>query len=407
MEQGGVAGIRNQFPVLGRQVNDHPLVYLDSGATTQKPRRVIDRMTQCLTRDYATVHRGVYSMSQESTEACERVRHLVASFVNARSVNEVVFTSGTTESLNLIATILGRGYLKSGDEILITQMEHHANIVPWQEVAKSVGARLKVAPIDSSGDIRLDEFNSLVTDTTKVVAFTHVSNVLGTVNPVEDLVRIAKNVGAIVVVDGAQGIAHRPVDVRKMGCDFYCFSAHKAYGPTGVGVLVGRYDLLTQLPPYKFGGDMIETVTFDGSTYALPPAKFEAGTPPIVEIIGLGEAIQFLIDVGWHALLAHEHQLISYLMNQLSTIPGIQLIGTPREKSAAVSFVMSGVHPHDVGTILDQEGVAVRVGHHCAQPLMGVYNVPATIRASLGVYNNYQDIDRLIEALLTVRKYFS
>lgn len=402
-----VQQIRDQFPVLSQRIYDQPLTYLDSGATTQKPHRVIDRMSTFLTRRYATVHRGVYWLSQESTFACERVRATIATFVNARRVEEVIFTSGTTGALNLVATVLAKGVLKSGDEILITQMEHHANIVPWQEAAKAVGAVLKVAPITASGDVDLETFSAILNPRTRVVAFPHISNVLGTVNPVETMSKMAKSVGAIVVVDGAQGIAHRLVDVQKMGCDFYCFSGHKAYGPTGVGALIGRYDLLNQLPPYQLGGDMIETVTFDSSTYAAVPAKFEAGTPPITEIIGLGEAIQFISELGWEYIVDHEQLILRNIMDGLNTVPGVTVIGTPVEKSAAVSFIMSGVHPHDVGTILDQDGVSVRVGHHCAQPLMGIYGVPATIRASIGVYTTTDDIQRLIAALIKVRGYFS
>lgn len=377
--------IRDQFPVLKRQVHGHPLVYLDNGATTQKPQSVIDRVTRFLSEEYSTVHRGVYLMSQESTGFCETIRSTIARFVNARRPEEVIFTSGTTAAINLAATALGKSVVTTGGEIVITQMEHHANIVPWQQVALATGATLKIAPILPDGSVDLEAFERTLTPKTQIVAFPHISNVLGTVNPVAQMTAMAKAVGAIVVVDGAQGIAHHPVDVQAMGCDFYCFSAHKMYGPTGVGVLVGRYDLMDQMPPYQFGGDMIETVTFEKTTFAKLPAKFEAGTPPITEIIGMGAAIEFIESIGWNYILGHDQAILNYALAGLETIPGIRLIGTAPGKSAIISFVMDGVHPHDVGTILDMEGVAVRVGHHCAQPLMGVYDVPATIRASFSV----------------------
>jgi cysteine desulfurase/selenocysteine lyase len=398
--------IRDQFPVLKRKVHGHPLVYLDNGATTQKPQSVIDRVTRFLSEEYSTVHRGVYLMSQESTEFCETVRSTIARFVNARRPEEVIFTSGTTAAINLAATALGKAVVTSGGEIVITQMEHHANIVPWQQVALATGATLKIAPIMPDGSVDLEAFERILTPKTQIVAFPHISNVLGTVNPVAQMTAMAKTVGAIVVVDGAQGIAHHPVDVQAMGCDFYCFSSHKMYGPTGVGVLVGRYDLMDQLPPVQFGGDMIETVTFEKSTFAKLPAKFEAGTPPITEIIGMGAAVEFIESIGWNYILGHDQAILNYALAGLETIPGIQLIGTAPGKSAIISFVMDGVHPHDVGTILDMEGVAVRVGHHCAQPLMGVYGVPATIRASFSVYNTESDADGLVSALQKVRHYF-
>ena len=398
--------IRDQFPVLKRQVHGHPLVYLDNGATTQKPQSVIDRVTRFLSEEYSTVHRGVYLMSQESTGFCETIRSTIARFVNARRPEEVIFTSGTTAAINLAATALGKSVVTTGGEIVITQMEHHANIVPWQQVALATGATLKIAPILPDGSVDLEAFERTLTPKTQIVAFPHISNVLGTVNPVAQMTAMAKAVGAIVLVDGAQGIAHLPVDVQAMGCDFYCFSAHKMYGPTGVGVLVGRYDLMDQMPPYQFGGDMIETVTFEKTTFAKLPAKFEAGTPPITEIIGMGAAIEFIESIGWNYILGHDQAILNYALAGLETIPGIRLVGTAPGKSAIISFVMDGVHPHDVGTILDMEGVAVRVGHHCAQPLMGVYDVPATIRASFSVYNTESDADGLVSALQKVRHYF-
>lgn len=345
-------------------------------------------------------------MSQESTGFCETIRSTIARFVNARRPEEVIFTSGTTAAINLAATALGKSVVTTGGEIVITQMEHHANIVPWQQVALATGATLKIAPILPDGSVDLEAFERTLTPKTQIVAFPHISNVLGTVNPVAQMTAMAKAVGAIVVVDGAQGIAHHPVDVQAMGCDFYCFSAHKMYGPTGVGVLVGRYDLMDQMPPYQFGGDMIETVTFEKTTFAKLPAKFEAGTPPITEIIGMGAAIEFIESIGWNYILGHDQAILNYALAGLETIPGIRLIGTAPGKSAIISFVMDGVHPHDVGTILDMEGVAVRVGHHCAQPLMGVYDVPATIRASFSVYNTESDADGLVSALQKVRHYF-
>lgn len=398
--------IRAQFPVLTQTVHGRPLTYLDNGATTQKPQVVIDRVTRFLDSEYSTVHRGVYLMSQAATDACEAVRKDIATFVNARRPEEVIFTSGTTAAINMVAASLSRSLLTSESEIVVTQMEHHANIVPWQQAALATGATLKVVPILEDGSIDLQVFQQFMTSRTSVVAFPHISNVLGTVNPIAQLTQMAKAVGAIVLVDGAQGIAHSPVDVQAIGCDFYCFSSHKMYGPTGVGVLVGRYEVLDQMPPTQFGGDMIETVTFTQSTFAPVPAKFEAGTPPITEIIGMGAAVQFIRTIGWEYIEAHETLLLTRAMSELSAISGIRFIGTAPSKAGIVSFVMEGVHPHDVGTILDMEGVAVRVGHHCAQPLMGVYNVPATVRASFGVYNSEADITALVDALKKVRAYF-
>ncbi|NBV42239.1 cysteine desulfurase [bacterium] len=398
--------IRAQFPVLNQTVNGRPLVYLDNGATTQKPDRVIRRVHDFLSKQYATVHRGVYSLSQEATEYCEAARRSIQKLINAKRSEEVIFTSGTTQSLNIIAACYGRERLTTGDEILITQMEHHANIVPWQQVAIKTGARLVVAPITPEGNLNISEWKARLSTKTKIVAFPHISNVLGTINPVAELVALAKAVGALTVVDGAQGIAHDVVDVQAMDCDIYAFSGHKMYGPTGVGVLYAKYDVLESMPPYQFGGDMIESVSFESTIFAKPPAKFEAGTPPITEIIGLGEAAEFLMNVGFNTLRHHDQALLAYAIPKISTVAGVRLIGTSDQKSGVVSFVMDGVHPHDVGTIADMEGVAIRVGHHCAQPLMGVYQVPATVRASFGIYNNTEDVDRLVTALEKVREYF-
>ncbi len=399
--------VRSQFPVLNQLVQGHPFVYLDNGATTQKPIGVIDRVHQFLSSEYATVHRGVYWLSQLATDACEQTRASVAKWVNAPDPRGVVFTAGATQSLNMIASCWAATQLKSGDRILISQMEHHANIVPWQQVANRTGAILDVCRILPDGQIDMDHYRQLIGLGPKLVSFTHVSNVLGTINPVDDMTRLAKDQGALVVIDGSQAVAHVPVDVQAIGCDFYVFSSHKMYGPTGVGILVGSLARLNEMPPYQFGGDMIESVTFESSTFAPVPAKFEAGTPPITEIIGMGAAVSFLMSLGWGYIETHEKWITGIMMDQIGRVPGVRLIGTAPNKIGVVSFVMDGVHPHDVGTILDTEGVAVRVGHHCAQPLMGVYNVPATIRASAGVYTTEDDIHRLIRALNQVRGYFS
>ncbi len=401
-----VEKIRKDFPILSRRMNGQPLVYLDNAATSQKPHAVVDRIEKFYEYEYATVHRGVYALSQDSTVECELVRERCRKFLNAGRKEEIIFVRGATEAINLVAFGYVRKFLKAGDEILITAMEHHANIVPWQAVAKEKGFVLRVAPIDDNGDLRMDEFKKLLTPRVKLVAVTHVSNVLGTVNPVREIVALAKAAGAATLVDGAQSAPHLKVDVRDIDCDFFCFSSHKIYGPTGVGVLYGKYEKLEAMDPYQYGGDMIETVTFEGSTYAKPPSKFEAGTPPIAEIVGLGAALDYLEKIGFGEIARWEHALLEYATAKLSAVKGVRIIGTAREKSSLVSFVVEGIHPHDLGTILDQEGVAIRAGHHCAQPLMKRFGVAATARASFAFYNTKGEIDVLVKAVEKAQKIF-
>lgn len=396
--------IRDEFPILDHVQNGKKLVYLDNTATTHKPLCVIDRITEFYTHENATVHRGVYGLSQVATDNCEAVRTIAKDFINAMRDEEIIFVKGTTEAMNLIAKTYGKANLTKGSEILITEMEHHANIVPWQQIAEDTGATLKVCPINDKGELIVESFKSLLNENTKIVSFTHVSNVLGTINPIYELTRLAKEVGAVVVIDGAQAISHIPVDVQDIGCDFYCFSSHKMHGPTGIGVMWGRYELLEKMPPYESGGDMIDTVTFEKTTYAAPPSRFEPGTPAIAQIIGLGEAFKFISRLGLDKIAEHEHQLLEKATEALSAIPGLRIIGEAKEKNAVISFVLDGIHPHDAGTIMDTEGVAVRVGHHCAQPLMQRFQVPATIRASFSLYNTGEEVDRLVDAIKKVQE---
>jgi cysteine desulfurase/selenocysteine lyase len=396
--------LRDEFPILEHVQNGKKLVYLDNTATTQKPLCVIDRINTFYKHENATVHRGVYGLSQVATDNCEAVRKIAKDFINAKREEEVIFVKGTTEAINLIAKTYGKDVLVPGSEILITEMEHHANIVPWQQICEETGAVLKVCPINDKGDVILEDYIGLLNENTKIVSFTHVSNVLGTINPIHEMTKLAKDVGATVVIDGAQAVSHIPVDVQDIGCDFYCFSAHKMHGPTGVGVLWGRYDLLCEMRPYESGGDMIDTVTFEKTTYAAPPSRFEPGTPAIAQIIGLGEAFKFLSKVGLDAIAEHEHVLLEKATTALKNIDGLRIIGEAKHKNAVISFVLDGVHPHDAGTIMDTEGVAVRVGHHCAQPLMQRFQVPATIRASFSLYNTEEEIDRLVDAIKKVQE---
>lgn len=394
--------IKKQFPVFKK----HPeLVYLDSTATTQKPDCVINQMQEFIANDNATVHRGIYYLSQQATIKCEAVRTKVKSFINARSDNEIIFVKGTTEAINLVAQSYAKSNLKDKDEVLISQMEHHANIVPWQQVCNS--EQLRVANIKQNGELDLDDFKSKCNKNTKIVAITHISNVLGTVNPVKELIKyVRENTTAVILIDGAQAVGHCKVDVQDLDCDFYCFSAHKLYGPTGIGVLYGKYKLLEKMPPYQTGGDMIEVVSFEKSTFAKPPARFEAGTPAIIEIIGLGAAIDFLLKLGFDKIHQHETVLFKQLMKDIVHIPGLKLFGTTQNKAPIVSFTLENVHPHDIGAVMDQENVAVRVGHHCAQPLMRLYNIPATARISIGCYNTADDIIKCVDALKKVIEYF-
>ena len=401
-----VERVRADFPILSRTVHGKPLTFLDSGASAQKPRQVIDALSRCYEAEYANIHRGVYELSAKATDAYEGARARVQRFVNARSASEIVFTKGATEAINLVAASWGGAFLGEGDEVVLSVLEHHANIVPWQLLRERTGIVLKVVPTDERGAFPLDAYEALVGPRTKLVALTHVSNALGTVTPVDEIVRIAHDQGALVLIDGAQGIVHCPVDVQALDVDFYCFSGHKLYGPSGIGVLYGKQALLAAMPPYQGGGDMIERVTFERTTFAPPPARFEAGTPPIAGTVGLHAAIDYVASFDPAAVAAHEHDLLTYATERLSALNSVRLYGTAPRKAAIVSFTMDGVHPHDIGTILDRAGVAVRVGHHCAQPLMDHFGIAGTVRASFGLYNTRADVDRLVDGLDEVREIF-
>jgi cysteine desulfurase/selenocysteine lyase len=390
---------RADFPILARKVHGVPLVYLDSAASAQKPASVLEAMDSMYAGEYANVHRGAYYLSEMATKAYEDAREKVRAFVNAKSLSEVVFTKGATEAINLVASSFGRTFLKAGDEVVLSAAEHHSNIVPWQLVRDATGCVLRVAPMEDDGSFNLDAFARVIGPKTKLVAVAHVSNVLGTILPVVEIARLAHAVGAKVLLDGCQGVVHQAVDVQALGCDFYVFSGHKLYGPTGIGVLWARAELLEAMPPYQGGGDMIDTVSFEKTTWAAAPAKFEAGTPPIVQAIGLGAAIDYLNSLDRVAVMAHEDELLRYGMTRLAQVPGVRLIGTARHKAAVQSFVMEGAHPHDLATVLDRSGVCVRAGHHCAQPLMDRLGVSATTRASFALYNTRAEVDALIAAL--------
>ncbi|HVG94136.1 MAG TPA: cysteine desulfurase [Planctomycetota bacterium] len=398
--------VREEFPILHRLVRGKPLVYLDNAATSQKPRAVLDAMDRFYRQSNSNVHRGVHLLSQEATLAMERARATVRRFLRAASEKEIVFVRGTTEAVNLVAQSWGRRHVGKGDEILLTTMEHHSNIVPWQLLAAETGAIVRVVPIDDAGALDLDAFASLLSPRTKIVAVTHVSNALGTVNPVKEIVAAAHRVGAVVLVDGAQAVPHLTVDVAAIDADFYAFSGHKVYGPTGIGVLYAKHRLLEAMPPWQGGGDMIRTVSFSGSTWNDVPWKFEAGTPDVAGAIGLGAALEWLEALGREAVAAHESDLLAYGTRRLAAVPGLALVGTAPHKAGVLSFTMEEVHPHDVGTLLDLEGVAVRTGHHCAQPVMERFGIPATTRASLAAYNVREDLDALVEGLGRVREKF-
>ncbi|MGB4874416.1 MAG: cysteine desulfurase [Candidatus Competibacter sp.] len=399
--------IRADFPILRQRVHGKPLVYLDNAASVQKPQAVIDAVSGCYSGYYANIHRGVHLLSERSTAAYESAREKVRAFLNAASVQEIIFTRGTTESINLVASSFGGSRLKAGDEILITGMEHHSNIVPWQLLCERAGATLKVVPFTDAGELVLDECERLLdSGRVRLFAFVHVSNALGTINPIKTLIDLAHARNVPVLVDGAQAVAHLPVDVRALDCDFYAFSSHKIYGPSGVGVLYGKQALLEAMPPYQGGGDMIRLVTFEKTEFADLPNKFEAGTPNIAGVIGLGAALDWLNAVGLDAAAAHEHDLLQYATARLIEIPGLQIMGTARDKAALAAFTMKGIHPHDIGTILDREGVAIRAGHHCAQPVMQRYGVAATARASFAVYNSRDEVDALVKALWKVKELF-
>ena len=399
--------VRRDFPILQRTINGRPLVYLDSGASAQRPLPVLRAVEDYETHCHANVHRGVYALSQAATEAYEGSRERVRRFINARSTREIIFVRGTTEGINLVAQAYARPRFGPGDEILITALEHHANIVPWQMVCEQTGCTLKVAPINRRGELLFDEFLKLLSSHTRLVAVAHVSNVLGTVLPVKRIVDAAHKHGAVVLVDGAQAVPHSNVDVRALGCDFYSFSSHKLYGPTGIGVLYGREELLAAMPPWQGGGDMILTVSFEKTTYNELPWKFEAGTPHISGAIGLAAAMDYVETLSLAAIAAHEQRLLALATEQLGRMPGIEIIGTAPHKAAVLSFTMAGVHPHDIGTILDAEGVAVRTGHHCAMPVMTFFGIPATARASFGCNNTESDVASLVAALEKVREVFA
>lgn len=399
---------RQDFPVLSKVMGERELelVYLDSTATTQKPQCVIDSQIDFLQRDYSSVKRGVYQLSEATTQKFERTRKIVQDFIHAEREEEIIFTGGTTDSINLVAQTWGRANIQSGDEIIISALEHHANIVPWQMLCEEKGAILKVIPCDDQANLLLDEYDKLLSDKTKLVSVVHVANSVGTVNDVKTIVAKAKQFGAITLIDGAQSIAHCPIDIQDIGADFFAFSGHKVFAPTGIGVLYGRYELLEVMPPWRGGGEMIEQVTFAKTTYAAPPARFEAGTPAIAEVIGLGVAIDYIREIGIQKIHDYEAELHAFAKEQLSQIEGLRFIGEAEEQSSVISFIIEGVHAHDTAMILDEEVIAVRSGHHCAQPVMDRFGVSATTRASIAFYNNRADIERLVKALKRVKKIF-
>ena len=402
-----VEKVRADFPILSRKVYNRPLVYLDTAASAQKPQPIIDAMNQSMAEDYANIHRGVYYLSQRSTDAFEAARAKVAKFVNAASADEIVFTRNATESINLVAATWGRKFLSAGDEVLLTEMEHHANIVPWQLLKAERGIEIKVAPVDDTGALDMAAFAALITPRTRLVSVTHMSNALGTINPVREIVALAHAQDIPVLLDGCQSIVHLPIDVQALGCDFFVFSGHKLYGPSGIGVLYGKYAQLEKMPPYQGGGDMIDRVTFAKTTYRKPPARFEAGTPAIAEAVGLGAAIDYISGLGRQAIADYEDGLLAYMTDRLSGIEGLTIHGTARDKAGVLSFTMQGIHAHDVGTIVDNlASVAIRVGHHCCQPLMDRFGIAATARASVGLYNTREDIDVLAQSLEKVREIF-
>jgi len=406
MNKFDVARIREDFPVLRQKIHGKPLIYFDNGATSQKPQIVIDTLSRYYSAENSNIHRGVHQLSERATAAYEAARGKVRSFINAGSDKEIIFVRGTTEAINLVAQSYGRSFLKAGDEIIVSAMEHHSNIVPWQMLCEQVGARLRVIPINHDGEIVMDEYRRLLNEKTKFVSVTHVSNALGTIVPVKEIIALAHERDIPVLLDGAQAVPHLKVDVQELGCDFYAFSGHKMFGPTGVGVLFGRQELLEKMPPYQGGGDMISLVTFEKTHYNVLPYKFEAGTPHIAGGIGLGAAIDYLQGLDWDRLAAHEHELLSYATETLSEFKPARIIGTAKEKAGVISFVIDHIHAHDVGTILDQEGVAVRAGHHCAMPVMQRFGVPATTRASFAFYNTTEEIDVMVRGLHRVLKVF-
>ncbi|MCC7439828.1 MAG: cysteine desulfurase [Armatimonadetes bacterium] len=401
-----VETLRQDFPILNRIVRGKPLVYLDNAATTQKPQQVIDAISRYYAETNSNVHRGVHYLSEQATIQYEGARRRVANFLNAGSEREVIFTRGTTEAINLVAASFGRKFLREGDEVILTEMEHHSNIVPWQIACDASGAKLRVAPINDRGEVMMDQLRALLNPRTKMVAAVHLSNALGTINPVKEIVELAHSVGARVLLDGAQAVSHLPVDVRDLDADFYVFSGHKIFGPTGIGVLYGKAELLESMPPYQGGGDMIRSVSFQRTIYNDIPYKFEAGTPHIAGAIGLAAALDYVENVGLERIAAWEHELLEYGTGLLQEIPGLRLIGTAHQKASVLSFVLESAHPHDIGTILDNDGVAIRTGHHCAEPVMHRFGIPATARASVAFYNTRQELDALAQAIHNVNRLF-
>jgi len=399
--------IRRDFPVLDQSIHGHKLVYLDNAATSQKPRAVIDAIVHYYEQVNANIHRGVHTLSVRATEAHDEARETVRHFIQAADASEIIFVRGATEAVNLVAETYGRANVGEGDEVLITAMEHHSNIVPWQMLCEEKRAHLRVAPITDAGEVDLDAFERLLSPRTRIVAVAHVSNALGTINPLRKMIQMAHAHDVPVLVDGAQAVPHLPVDVQALGCDFYAFSGHKIYGPTGIGVLYGKEEVLAEMPPYQGGGDMIRSVSFEKTTYNVVPYKFEAGTPDIAGAIGLGAALEYVMNLGMDRVAAHGQELLAYATEQVGAIDGVRLIGTAKERAGVLSFVMEGVHPHDLGTILDREGIAIRTGHHCAQPVMERFNIPATARASFAVYNTKEEIDALVEGIRKAHEVFA
>jgi cysteine desulfurase/selenocysteine lyase len=403
-----VQKIRNEFPSLKNLIYDKPLVYLDSAASTLKPKVVIDEITRFYGVDYSTVRRGVYQLSEKTTAAFEATRQKVAKFINASSASEIIFTSGTTDSINLVAATFGRKFLQEGDEIIISEIEHHANIVPWQLICEEKKATIKIIPVNDKGELKIDEYKKLFSPKTKIVAVGYISNALGTIHPVKEMIKIAHSHNVPVLLDGAQSAPHLKVNVQDIDCDFYAFSGHKIYGPTGVGILYGKMKYLEEMPPYRSGGDMISEVSFEKkTTFQKPPHRFEAGTPAIVEVIGLGKAIEFVESIGLDVISKHEHELLIYATNEMQKIKGLKIIGTAAEKAGVISFTLPEAHPYDIGTILDREGIAIRAGHHCALPTMNRFHVPATARISFGIYNTKEDVNALIKGIHKILELFN
>jgi len=402
-----VDAVRRDFPILGTTVRGRPLIYLDNAATSQKPQVVIDAVGRFYAMGNANIHRGVYALSEQATVAYDEARRRVARFLGAESPTEIVFTRGTTESINLVAQSWGRAELRPGDEILVTAMEHHSNLIPWQLIAEQTGAVLRACPITQEGELDLEAWHRLLGDRTRLVAVTHLSNALGTLNPVRELAEAARARGAVVLVDGAQSAPHLPIDVQALGCDFFACSGHKLYGPTGVGVLYGRAELLQRMPPWQGGGGMIASVTLERSTWAEPPARFEAGTPPIAEVLGLAAALDYVDEIGFEAITAWEDALLHLAVERVAAVPGVRLVGTAPRRAAVLSFVVDGIHPHDVGAVLDDQGIAVRAGHHCAQPVMRHFGIPATLRASFAFYNTLDEVEALAQGLRRVQEVFA